>query len=329
MSLWNVYSILTRCSAFLRQAVLVSTLGVLLAGCASSASNSDTTGSEPVEFGVLVMAHGGGEEWDAAVESSLAQLEARYPVAAAFGMADAGSMERAVRELEAAGVDHVGVVRMFISGESWYERTEQILGLNDGAPSKAEAMAKMASEPERRMPMGFWQIDTDLEFHLSEEGLADAEEMDQVLLTRIRNLSQNPAEETVMVLAHGPGDDAENARWIARISERAELARKQLGVADISVFTLREDWEDKREQAEQQIRSYVQQASASGKTTLVVPYRVMGFGPYHGVLSGLDYRADETGLVPHDNVGLWLMNQAGDLQQRANRKQRRVMASSQ
>lgn len=317
-----------------RAGLLATALVALLAGCTSVGSDSgariaaDDESVAGADFGVLVMAHGGGAEWDAAVEASLAHLEERYPVAAAFGMADAGSMERAVRELEAAGVKHVGVVRMFVSGESWYERTEQILGLRDGAPSKAEAMAKMANEPARRMPMGFWQINTDLEFHLSEEGLADAEEMDQVLLTRISNLSRKPADEKVLVLAHGPGDDAENARWIARISARTELARKQLGMADIRVFTLREDWQDKREQAEQQIRAYLQQATAEGKSTLVVPYRVMGFGPYHEVLSGLDYRADETGLVPHNNVGLWLVNQASELEQQAGQHDRQTMASS-
>ncbi|MFN3162096.1 MAG: hypothetical protein ACE37N_01050 [Pseudohongiellaceae bacterium] len=261
------------------------------------------------------------------MEASLAHLEERYPVAAAFGMADAGSMERAVRELEAAGVKHVGVVRMFVSGESWYERPNSRSWNGVTAPSKP----RYGEDGQRTGPAhahGFWQINTDLEFHLSEEGLADAEEMDQVLLTRISNLSRKPADEKVLVLAHGPGDDAENARWIARISARTELARKQLGMADIRVFTLREDWQDKREQAEQQIRAYLQQATAEGKSTLVVPYRVMGFGPYHEVLSGLDYRADETGLVPHNNVGLWLVNQASELERQAGQHDRQTMASS-
>lgn len=330
MSLWNSNFFPSRAAVNLRPALLATALIALLASCTNTASDplTETAGGNETapesDYGVLVMAHGGSAEWDAAVEASLASIEAGYPVAAAFGMADAGSMERAVRELEAAGAKHVGVVRLFVSGESWYERTEQILGLSAGAPTRAEAMAKMASASTRHRPMGFWQIDTDLEFHLSEEGLADAEEMDQVLLTRIRSLSKNPADENVLVLAHGPGDDAENARWIARISERTELAREQLGIADIRVFTLREDWQGKRKKAEQQIRAYVQQSSADGKTTLVVPYRVMGFGPYHEVLSGLDYRADETGLVPHDNVGLWLVNQARALEQQASQRHRQA-----
>ena len=47
-----------------------------------------------------------------------------------------------------------------------------------------------------------------------------------------------------------------------------------------------------------------------GLTPIVVPYRVQGFGPYEGVLSELDYRADRFGLLPHPNVGLWIGRQA-------------------
>lgn len=36
--------------------------------------------------------------------------------------------------------------------------------------------------------------------------------------------------------------------------------------------------------------------------SIVVPYRVQGFGPDEGVLSELDYRADKRGLLPHPNV---------------------------
>ena len=54
----------------------------------------------------------------------------------AFGMADAVSLQDGVRKLEAKGIERIGVVRLFVSGESWYERTEQILGLKPGAPAK-------------------------------------------------------------------------------------------------------------------------------------------------------------------------------------------------
>lgn len=305
----------------------IAFIGLLLNACGSLQSG-DEVAATPVDYGVLVMAHGGGAQWNAAVEAAIGDLESQYPVALAFGMADAGSLERAVRQLEAQGVRHVGVVRLFISGESWYERTQQILGNQSGAPDKARALAEQANLPPMAMPMGFWEIETDLEFHLSQEGLADAEEMDQVLVSRIAALSENPANEVVVVLAHGPGDDAENQRWINKISERTRQAHQQLALSDVRVFTLREDWEDKRVAAEQQIRSFMEQASARGQDVIVVPYRVMGFGPYHEVLAGLDYRADETGLVPHENVDQWLVNQARELEAVSREHHLELLASS-
>jgi len=303
----------------------------VLAACSTTSETEVTAGAagELVNYGVLVMAHGGGEKWNAAVIAAVQELESRYPTEIAFGMADAHSMEEAVRKLEQQGVEHVGVVRLFVSGESWYERTEQILGMTAGAPDKQVAMANEGDGHMGGMRMGFWQIDTDIQFHLSEEGLADAQEMDAVLTSRISALSRDPRNEVVVVLAHGPGDDAENTRWIEKISARTDSARNSIGVADVRVFTLREDWQAKREEAETEIRAYMRAAQETGKQVLVIPYRVMGFGPYHEVLEGLNYRADETGLLPHENVDLWMLNQARELGQIAQEHHVELIAAMQ
>ncbi|MDX1489884.1 MAG: CbiX/SirB N-terminal domain-containing protein [Pseudohongiellaceae bacterium] len=274
-------------------------------------------------FGVLVMAHGGIDEWEQGVLDTVQPLQQDYPLEVAFGMADAYSLQEAVSKLEARGVNDIAVVRLFISGESWYERTSQILGLQEGAPLRpaTEPMhshqtaehgshadhSETQDAPTHRME--FWKISSDANFVLSEEGLADAEEMTQVLLGRAQGLSQNPAKEDVLILAHGPEDDAENARWIQAITERASPVL-EYGFNRVKVTSLREDWEEKREAAEQQVRDFVSTATAEGRTAIVIPYRVHGFGPYADVLEGLDYRADEKGLIPHEGVSEWIDSQA-------------------
>ena len=87
----------------------------------------------------MVMAHGGSDEWNAHLVEAVEPLQASLPVEVALGMADAGSMEAAVRRLESRGVSHVGVVRVFISGESWYDRTLQILGSSGWRPAQGRA----------------------------------------------------------------------------------------------------------------------------------------------------------------------------------------------
>ena len=269
------------------------------------------------DFGLLLMAHGGTEEWNDAVLQATYEVSRKYPVEVAFGMADAGSLERSVRRLEKFGVKDVGVVRMFVSGESWYERTRQILGTIEGAPQKDTN----ETPADTFMPMGFWKIETDLNFHISQDGLADATEMDEVILSRISGLSRDPTSEVAIIIAHGTGSDEEDNRWVEKITQRTDTAKSTLGLRNVKVFTLREDWFAKRGQAESNIRSYLEEASRAGLKSLVIPFRVHGFGPYTRVLEGLDYRADELGLLPHENVNLWVLNQAEHLRQTAARSE--------
>lgn len=288
----------------------------VFSACESTAFRTNRSGAGVFSFGVMVMAHGGSDEWNAHLMEAVQPLKAHFPVEVALGMADAGSIEAAVRRLESQGVRQVGVVRVFISGESWYERTLQILGVQAGAPPRADHDHSQAAG-NLGMPMAFWKVDTELVFHVNVEGLADAAEMDEVLTDRIRALSSDPENEVAAIIAHGSGDDAENQRWIQKITERTSDAQAELRLRDIRAFTLREDWPEKTIAAEREIRNYIRRANSHGLTPIVVPFRVQGFGPYERVLSELDYRAEKLGLLPHPNVGLWIARQAHLMQAQA------------
>ncbi|MDP1931238.1 MAG: CbiX/SirB N-terminal domain-containing protein [Gammaproteobacteria bacterium] len=299
----------------------------------SLAWSMSTSAQETNEFGVLVMAHGGSPEWNQGVLDTVAPLAGDHTLEVAFGMADAVSLQEAVARLEDRGASRIAVVRLFISGESWYERTEQILGMREGAPARdaeghAEHMTAADSHAGHTMPtvadkgsatavmdhsMEFWQIDTDASFALSKPGLAEAQEMGEVLLARASALSRNAAQEDVLILAHGPGDDAENERWLVYIDARAEVIRAAHQFRSVKVATLREDWEEKRAAAEQEVRAFVANSVATSGTAIVIPYRVHSFGPYADVLEGLHYVADEKGLIPHEGVTRWIAAQIKEL----------------
>ena len=125
-------------------------------------------------FGVLLMAHGGSADWNEAITSVASDIDGVMPIEIAFGMADAGSIERAAQRLQDRGVTHAGVVRLFVSGASWLERTQMILGLKEGAPSKEEWVAEKAKRTGMSMPMGFWKIQSPIRFSLSKKGLANS-----------------------------------------------------------------------------------------------------------------------------------------------------------
>jgi len=293
---------------------LLALAGTLLAGCATRPVADLTPAPAADDFGVLVMAHGGIDEWEREVEATLAPLREHYPMELAFGMADATSLQAGVERLEAQGVDRIAVVRLFVSGESWYERTRQILGLEPGAPP-TPATGDHADHGEHAShSMAFWRLDSDAAFAMSQEGLMRAQEMGEVLAERARALSENPATEDVLILAHGPADDGENARWLAQIDDRADAVRQALPFRRVQVETLREDWPDEREAAEARVRGFVERAGREGGRAIVIPFRVQGFGPYGRVLEGLDYVANKRGLVPNAQVREWVDRQARTLE---------------
>ena len=310
------------------------------AGQANPGGPADVTRNGPrgARLGVLVMAHGGKPEWNDAVRDAVTSLPGDNPVEIAFGMADADSLQAALRRLEARGVRDVAVVRLFVSGESWYERTRQILGLAPGAPERPQT-AHLANdrtggvrdvdhlsghgdhqenpEPAGHVESGgsgghssaFYRIDSSCRFAVSREGLADAPEVEAILVERARALSRDPSREDVLLLAHGPGDDERNARWIAAIDARAEALRRAFPFHSIVVETLREDWPDKRAEAERRIRARIRASLDAGRNPIVIPFRVYGFGPYAEVLEGLAYAADGRGLLPHAAISAWITRQ--------------------
>ena len=282
---------------------------LLLFALADGSTGQDALRSEnPGDFGVLLMAHGGPPDWNRSVLAAVEPLRGNYKLEVAFGMADAASIQEGIRRLEAGGVRKIGVVRLSVSGESWHGRTEQILGLTAGAPEPPAADHADAHHGGD-YSMAFWRIPSSAAFALSTQGLAQAPEMDAVLAERARTLSRTPEREEVLILAHGPGDDVENERWIAYIDARADAVRKSLPFRRVQVETLREDWPEKRKEAEERIRAFVKRVSDTGGRAIVIPFRVQGFGPYAKVLAGLDYVSDGQGLLPHPNVTMWIEQQ--------------------
>ncbi|MBI5764778.1 MAG: hypothetical protein HZA51_14775 [Planctomycetes bacterium] len=313
--------------------LIVITLA-LAAGCAQ-----DRTG-------VLVMAHGGDPEWNREVEATVAPLQQTCPTEIAFGMATPSTMEAAIQRLESRGVRRIKVVRMFVSGESFVEPTEYILGLRSDLPADPHAGHAMTahsheahekvshehdsaalasdtgqfdahashsgstSEHHMESPR---RIQTRAAIVMSRDGVADSPLIDQILADRVRALSKDPAKESVLILGHGPGEDDENQRWLAKMTLRSQGIRQVGAFRRVQCETLREDWPDKRADAEKRIWQFVEDGNRDSGRVIVVPFRVAGFGPYKEVLDGLTYFADERGFCPHPNMTRWIRETASEM----------------
>ncbi|MEE9167345.1 MAG: hypothetical protein V3U24_07800 [Candidatus Neomarinimicrobiota bacterium] len=298
---------------------LVLMVAVMVVSCSHQAvmtrSIGSTKDSGTGNVGVMVMAHGGSEEWNAAVREAVLPLRTVWPVAIAFGMADPSSLQTAVDELEEQQVDRIVVVRMFLSGKSFLHQTEYLLGFRPDPPETftrhGTAMENMSSNVYslngHHPPPS--PIQSRAQIELIQEGLLDSPVCGTILAERLSALSRVPEEESVLILAHGPGDDEDNDLWLERMDRFAAEARNLGSFHRVRVETLREDWPEKRRPAEERIRSFAEQEQAEGKRLIVIPFRVYGFGPYADVLHDLVYLSDGRGLLPHDLITEWLNSQ--------------------
>ena len=115
----------------------------------------------------------------------------------------------------------------------------------------------------------------------------------------IAELSKDPANETVLLLAHGEATDEGNDKWLAVMGQNIDRLRQDPHCAKlktIKALTVREDWPKEREKAVAGVRATIEEASKHGRV-LVIANRLYGSGPYKSMLKGLTYEINEKGLA--------------------------------
>jgi len=250
----------------------------------------------PDDVGVIAVPHGSEYNWNETMREGLAPLTDDYTIAEAFSMVDPVVIERAVRDLEAAGKKAAVVVRIFSMESNFQEKAHYVLGLQ---------------RTFGRSIMGE-RFPTRIRTHLQMTtlgGLEASPHFAKGLLDRAQAISETPSEETVILLAHGTGSDDKNARWMENLHTIADTMRANGGDAfrDIKVHTWREDWPEKRKQTIPEIQQMVREAAETG-TALVVPARTTAQGRASEYLEGLDYRYGK-GFAPHPEFEAWMREQ--------------------
>jgi len=291
------------------------------AGSDASTAHADRTGART--HGILLMAHGGTEAWNRSAAQVAASLQAEAPTALAFGMANPATLRASLDSLQTAGVDRVAVVRMFLSGSSFRTQTDWLLGMSDDRPAHFISHGGHGQEHggghhageghgghgANHPPADPWApIDHGLTIATHDDGLMDAAEAAPILRDRARELSVDPAGESVLLVGHGMGDDERNDA-VLRAMARAASPLRQEGFAAVKVTTLREDWPEVREVAEAEIVDFARSEVEAGRRLLVLPFRLFGFGPYAEVLGDLPYTPGQ-GLLPNDRIAGWAVRQA-------------------
>lgn len=283
---------------------------------------SPATNSANKEIGVLVLAHGSRDTtWNNSVRDAVAPLRDDYSVEIAYGMANPYNMQPAIDSLEAKEVDQIVVVPLFVSSHSPIHRQNQyLLGLRDSLadapmqPMAHEMTPEMMEKMEHQNHDGHedaikpLQIRSDIRMATP---LDDHPLVADILMDRIASVSDDPAQETILLVAHGPVKDSDNDQWLAtsdRLAEQIRKLREEQGLEplkEIISLTVRDDaGDDVYEQAKMEFRQLVEKADAEGEA-IVIPLLLSKGGVerrYLTRLEGLNYTWGGEALLPHENI---------------------------
>jgi sirohydrochlorin ferrochelatase len=269
--------------------------------------------------GVIVLAHGSDYHWNETMRETVRPLEAQHPVEYVFSMADQPLIERAVRRLEARGARAAVIVRVFGLQSSFRDDVERMIGADIEGGADASANAHVGHHAghgghgghggaSAQVPPA--RIRTPLA--LATAGGVEAHPLfARALLERAKALSREPQKETVILVAHGTGDDRRNQQWLEILgSIAAQIKADGTPFRSVRFATWREDWPDKRGPWIQSVRQMVDEAQRDGGRAIVIPARTNGTGPERTFLEGKQFELGQ-GFAPHPLFMRWVDEQVG------------------
>jgi sirohydrochlorin ferrochelatase len=276
------------------------------------------------DSGVLLLAHGGKPEWNARVTELAAKVDKRKPTEVAFGMATRANIQGAIDRLVARGVTEIVAVPLFVSSwSSVITSTEYLLGQRAEAPAALAAFARMShgsssghaatSHAEHHSADGTTPVKSPVPIRMT-PALNDHPIVAEILTSRARSVGNRPAAEALVIVAHGPNEEAENRRWLADMASLAKRLATIEPFASIDYVTVRDDApKEIRDRATAELRGIVEKRTAAGQRVLIVPLLISFGGIESGLrqrLEGLSYTMASSGLMPDERLVTWVLAMA-------------------
>jgi sirohydrochlorin ferrochelatase len=180
-------------------------------------------------FGVLIISHGSrSPEWVRQVDDAVAgvRLPDGVPVSSCFlEIVNGRLIPDGIRSLEEQGVTDIVAVPLFISGGSTHvDEIAYALGVVP-APS-----AKTALRPLPLQSRIHWTGPVD-----------DDPDVAQMVYDKIKPLSRNPAQETLLLVGHGSSAPGFSGRWCFTLEKLAARIRRLGGFSGTATATLLPD----------------------------------------------------------------------------------------
>jgi sirohydrochlorin ferrochelatase len=260
-------------------------------------SDSELRGKQ----GILILAHGFGDHGDRTLRDSMQPVGDQQPTAFAFGMSMGMSshIQLALDDLTAAGAEEIVVVPAASSRYSTLMRQwEYIFDLRDEA--------EYASVPRVSTPAS-------VEFV---KPMEDHPLVAEMLIDHAAEISEDPAHEEIIIVAHGPVDEGDNKTQLETMERLAEYLRAE-GYAEVHPVTLQDDApREVRAQNVKNMRKLVDDINARGNQVLIITNLLgtrMVQKSIRRDLNGLGYRYNFKGLVQHEKFIEWVNVSAAEV----------------
>jgi sirohydrochlorin ferrochelatase len=258
----------------------------------------------PQSPGLLVVAHGADSTWNARVGEVVSQVRWSGPVELAFLMGDAAhsgqGWNEALGRIEATGVGRVVVVPLMVSSHGSHTRQiAHYAGVRDEFPPElAGHQHGPVSHP--RIPA------------VVTPALDAAPELGTILLDRWQAMNEVDRARSLVLVAHGPVDDDDAARWVAELSSATTALAEKVGRDRVRIGLLRDDAPpDQRALAVAAIRDTISALAAREKDDVLVMTVLISSSGLDRVrvptdLSGTPMRYAGVVLSPHPALARWI-----------------------
>ena len=133
----------------------------------------------------------------------------------------------------------------------------------------------------------------------------------QIIFDFAQEISMNPGNEVVIIIAHGPVSKTNNEFELELLENIAIYIREYGKFNDVRAFTIQDDApKEIRNTNINQIRECIEEASLNGNSVLMVSNLMSGKGIQKKIyddFSGLDYKFNPKGFLNHPRFNEWIL----------------------
>lgn len=246
--------------------------------------------------GLLVLAHGVGENSDRLLKKAYEPMAKKQPTAIGFGMSMMSSahLQSAVDDLVARGA-------------------KKIVLLDEGTTTKYNTLtrhwqyifgmypaASYLDVPKIRAPgtKFVWAGHFD-----------DSPIITDILYDHAKEVARNPKNSVLIIVGHGPEAVEDNGPDLKILQPHVDRIKAKDVFADVRIINIQDDAIiPVRESNVRKLRTWIQQATRGGRQVIVVPISAASFGLQNHIkqdLRGLRYSFAEKGLAEHPRFAQW------------------------